>query len=115
LKNNVDIDSENNIVALWHDESHLNKYILDRNDLTILSPAYCYPENIFDYRKLDEIIISYKCNLEKAKLQVIPKVVLRDKSKYINTIAVKKTGVKRYVTVIKVFIKKLLVSKIFCK
>lgn len=36
-------DYEKGIVALWHDESHLNKYMLDKNPL-ILSPIYAYPE-----------------------------------------------------------------------
>lgn len=37
-------DLQKNIIALWHDESHINKYILNREDLRILQPSYCYPE-----------------------------------------------------------------------
>lgn len=40
---NVHIDEKNGIVALWHDESHLNKYLLDKNPL-ILPVNYLYPE-----------------------------------------------------------------------
>jgi hypothetical protein len=43
LEKNVDIDLKKEIIALWHDESHLNKYMLNRN-AKILSPAYGYPE-----------------------------------------------------------------------
>lgn len=45
LRKNIEIDLQNNIIAVWHDESHINKYILNRKDVKILSPAYCYPEN----------------------------------------------------------------------
>lgn len=43
IAQNVDQDSENNLIAAWHDESHLNRYLMDRN-IRELSPAYCYPE-----------------------------------------------------------------------
>ena len=43
LKNAIDIDEKNGIIALWHDESHLNKYILTHS-YKLLSPAYAYPE-----------------------------------------------------------------------
>lgn len=36
---NIQIDEHNNIMAIWHDESHLNKYILDKNPL-VLTPEY---------------------------------------------------------------------------
>lgn len=37
-------DDKEGVVALWHDESHLNKYILSHS-YKLLSPAYCYPED----------------------------------------------------------------------
>ena len=44
LKKSIDIDTWNGIVATWHDESHLNKYILEKN-YKLLSPEYAYPED----------------------------------------------------------------------
>ncbi len=43
LKSNIEEDLKNNIIATWHDESHLNRYIIGRDDVRILSPEYCYP------------------------------------------------------------------------
>lgn len=40
----IDVDRENGITALWHDESHLNAYILNRQ-YKLLSPTYCCPED----------------------------------------------------------------------
>jgi len=44
MKDNIEEDFSNNIVAVWHDESHWNKYLVGRNDVKILSPSYLYPE-----------------------------------------------------------------------
>ena len=33
-----------NVIALWHDESQINRYILFRKDFRVLTPAFCYPE-----------------------------------------------------------------------
>lgn len=44
LGRRVQLDLDNGIVALWHDESHLNRYIVDRDDFRLLSPSYCYPD-----------------------------------------------------------------------
>jgi hypothetical protein len=45
LKDCIDEDLDKNIVALWHDESHLNRYMLDKNPV-ILDPGYCYPQDL---------------------------------------------------------------------
>lgn len=46
LKNNVETDLDNDVVAKWHDESHLNNYLYNNRDkLLILESSYCYPEN----------------------------------------------------------------------
>ncbi|MBQ8785663.1 MAG: glycosyl transferase family 6 [Alphaproteobacteria bacterium] len=57
-------DLKNGIIAVWHDESHLNRYILDRNPL-ILSAKYVIPEVIGFNQK----------NLKSLK----PKMILIDK------------------------------------
>lgn len=41
---NIQIDEKNNIIAVWHDESHLNKYILDKNPL-VLTPRYNWSDD----------------------------------------------------------------------
>lgn len=44
LEENVRKDFANGIIAIWHDESHMNKYFLDKNPY-IIPPEYAYPEN----------------------------------------------------------------------
>jgi len=61
LNANIHRDLDNNIVALWHDESHLNHYLLDKTPKT-LSPEYGYPEGF--------------------NLPFTPKVLIRSKNKY---------------------------------
>ena len=33
----------NGVIALWHDESQLNRYAAERSDYRLLTPAYWYP------------------------------------------------------------------------
>ncbi len=44
IARNIDKDEERNIVAVWHDESHLNRYLINYPPDKILDPGYCYPE-----------------------------------------------------------------------
>lgn len=41
----IKTDLGKNIIALWHDESHLNKYVIDKPVL-ILTPDYAFPEGM---------------------------------------------------------------------
>jgi len=41
----VDEDMDKNLIAVWHDESHYNRYLIDTPPTHILSPSYCYPES----------------------------------------------------------------------
>jgi hypothetical protein len=62
MKEDIDTDIKNGIIAKWHDESHWNKYLINRKDLKILSPSYLYPEGW---------ILPFK-----------PIILIRDKDKY---------------------------------
>ena len=41
---NIDADLRKGIVAIWHDESHWNRYLNDNPPAKVLSPSYCFPE-----------------------------------------------------------------------
>ena len=45
ISNNIDLDLSRDIIAVWHDESHMNRYFIDNPPTKILNPSYCYPEN----------------------------------------------------------------------
>ena len=45
ITENIYQDLKNNIIAIWHDESHLNRFYIDNKPTLILSPSYCYPES----------------------------------------------------------------------
>lgn len=55
---NIHTDYESDYIAIYHDESHLNKY-LSENKCHALSPSYAYPEG--------------------SKLPFEPKIIIRDK------------------------------------
>lgn len=45
ISDNIDLDLSRDIIAVWHDESHMNRYFIDNPPTKILNPSYCYPEN----------------------------------------------------------------------
>ena len=45
VAHNVEKDLDQQIVAVWHDESHINRYFIDNVPDVMLSPSYCYPES----------------------------------------------------------------------
>jgi histo-blood group ABO system transferase len=45
ISQRVNTDLENGIIALWHDESHMNRYLIDTPPSLTLTSAYCYPES----------------------------------------------------------------------
>ena len=42
LKNRVDIDLKNGIIATFHDESHLNSFFSKQKGIKTIDPKYCY-------------------------------------------------------------------------
>ena len=44
IADRVNKDLDNNIIAVWHDESHMNRYMIDNPPTLELSSEYCYPE-----------------------------------------------------------------------
>lgn len=46
IVNNIDEDLKNDLIAVWHDESHMNKYLFENPPTVELTPSYCYPEGI---------------------------------------------------------------------
>lgn len=46
MKMAVEEDLKKGIIARWHDESHINRFIIGRTDIRVISPSYCYPVGI---------------------------------------------------------------------
>ena len=89
LAKNIDTDERNWIIALRHDESHLNRYVYDlemngySDRIKILPPSYIYPETGR---------FSFPC-----------KILARDKTKYIDTYKLKWITIPLY-SKIKIFL-----------
>ena len=65
LDNRIQRDLKENVIALWHDESHLNRYFIDlQPPPRVLDPGYAYGEQWPGRQKLIE-----------------PLILMRDKSK----------------------------------
>lgn len=61
----ITLDSQNNFVAIWHDESYLNKYINMITEYKTLNRSFCHPQ-------------------EWETKDIVPKIILRKKSNFFN-------------------------------
>ena len=44
IATNIDSDLNKGLIAVWHDESHLNRYFIDHPPTKILCPSYCWAQ-----------------------------------------------------------------------
>lgn len=61
LNHNTKIDLEADQIALWHDESHLNKYALNRKDIKVLPPFFTRGEKE-PWKKQAKVMFSDKAH-----------------------------------------------------
>tara|TARA_B100002019_G_scaffold283074_1_gene289046 strand:+ start:8377 stop:9111 length:735 start_codon:yes stop_codon:yes gene_type:complete len=50
IADRVNKDLENDVIALWHDESQMNRYLIDNPPTLSLTPSYCFAEEFMDPR-----------------------------------------------------------------
>jgi hypothetical protein len=66
LEDRINEDLENNVIALWHDESHINKFFIENKyNVNTLGPEYAYPEVFSDYCNFEPKIVHLSKNNSK--------------------------------------------------
>ena len=96
IADNVDNDDKKKIVAAWHDESHINRYLLECQNKNVpyklLDPGYCYPDEfdfpfhkILGYRKKERYfnVVEMKERKLSFRERVSNLIILARKNKYV--------------------------------
>jgi histo-blood group ABO system transferase len=65
IYSNIQKDFEHGYVAIWHDESHLNRYFIDHPPGVVLDPSYCFPKDAVWARENPYKTTMKLCPLEK--------------------------------------------------
>lgn len=86
LSKNIENDLKRGVIARFHDESHLNKYVIGRGDVKYVGPEYIYPEG-------------WSIPVEKIY------ILSRDKSKYFEVDKIKKGNFRSFLSRLVEFVK----------
>jgi hypothetical protein len=66
LDSRINKDLENNVIAVWHDESHINKFFIEQKEhVNVLGPEYAYPEVFSEHCKFEPKIVHLAKNNSK--------------------------------------------------
>ena len=66
LEDRVKKDLDDNVIAVWHDESHLNKFFIEnKNEVHLLGPSFAYPEIFESYCNFEPKIVHLAKNNSK--------------------------------------------------
>jgi hypothetical protein len=63
LKNQVTLDDDNSVMAVWHDESHLNKLASNRK-FGFVDPRYCFDPRFPNLKNLPNVIEAVNKNAQ---------------------------------------------------
>lgn len=59
----IDLDTVNEVSAVWSDESYLNRYAIDNPPTKILSPSYHYPQNLSIRKRCWKSVNEFPCKV----------------------------------------------------
>ncbi len=78
IMDDTDADARSGLVAVWHDESHLNRYFVEHPP-KLLSPSYCYPELWLDGRPppFEPRILGLHKDFDGIRLEGVSRVALQ--------------------------------------